>query len=131
MSAQPCGCDPDVACLKQTTSCVIIRAHGRRYEATNTCRVSGQTICPRVTALCGTAVGYVLCGRVHAEANAAALAAESADVAGEAFLSGHDYICPGCQHALAAVNVRTFHLVDEAHGYGTRSLSQVELKYLP
>lgn len=98
------------ACLKQQVVCVIIRDDGRRYEATNLCDVDELDVCPRIAAGCATGEGYELCGSTHAEANVAALAAESADVAGEAYLYGHDWICGPCQHALAAVNVRVFHL---------------------
>lgn len=97
-------------CLKQRTHCIIIRADGRRYEATNECAVDGIAICPRVTAGCETGTGYELCGSTHAEANAAKLAADSADVPGEAFLSGHTWMCKPCQDALRAVNVHTFHI---------------------
>jgi hypothetical protein len=99
-------------CLKQKTQCVIIRADGRRYEATNQCAVDGLEICPRVTAGCETGTGYELCGSTHAEASAAALAAESKDVAGEAYLAGHTWLCKPCQDALRAVNVNTFHIVE-------------------
>lgn len=99
-------------CLKQITRCVIIRADGRRYEATNACDVDGLSICRRVTAGCETGTGYELCGTTHAEANAAKLACDSVDVPGEAFLSGHTYICKPCQDALRAVNVNTFHIVE-------------------
>lgn len=98
-------------CLKQATLCVIVRADGRRYEATNECDVDGLEVCPRVAAGCASGEGYELCGSAHAEANAAALAACSSDVLGEAFLYGHDWLCGPCQHALVAVNVRTFHVV--------------------
>lgn len=100
-----------VACLKQKTHCVIMRADGRRYEAENQCLVAGLTECPRVAAGCPSLTGYELCGSVHAEVSAAKLAAESADVPGEAFLSGHTLICDPCQDALRAVNVHTFHIV--------------------
>jgi hypothetical protein len=73
--------------------CVIIRADGRRYEATNQCAVDGLDICPRIPAGCATGTGYELCGSTHAEANAAALAAESKDVPGEAYLKGHTWLC--------------------------------------
>lgn len=96
------------ACLKQTTRCVIIRVDGRVYEATNLCEVNGEIVCPRVTAGCKTGEGYELCGSTHAEANVAALAAESTDVDGEAFLYGHTWICKDCQDALTAVGVRRF-----------------------
>lgn len=99
------------ACLKQMVTCRIVRADGRVYEATNSCNVDGLTECPRVTAGCKTGEGYELCGPpVHAEVAAAALAAESIDVPGEAFLAGHDYLCEPCQKALTAINVRTFHI---------------------
>lgn len=97
-------------CLKQLTHCVIIRADGRRYEATNECAVDDLTICPRVTAGCPTGTGYELCGSTHAEANAAKLAAESADIPGAAYLTGHTWMCKPCQDALRAVNVHTFHI---------------------
>lgn len=97
-------------CLKQLTHCVIIRVDGRRYEATNQCAVDGLDVCPRVTAGCETGTGYELCGSTHAEANAAKLAAESADVPGEAYLTGHTWMCKPCQDALRAVNVHTFHI---------------------
>src|SRR5262245_29519042 len=97
-------------CLKQTTSCIIVRADGRRYEATNQCAVDGLDVCPRVTAGSPTGTGYELCGSTHAEANAAKLAAESADVPGEAYLTGHTWMCKDCQDALRAVNVHTFHI---------------------
>lgn len=99
------------ACIKQTTKCVIVRSDGRRYEATNQCAVDGLDVCPRVTANCATGTGYELCGSTHAESNAAKLAVESADTPGEAFLSGHTWLCKDCQDALSAVNVRTFHIV--------------------
>lgn len=102
-----------IPCLKQKTECVIIRADGRRYEATNLCAVDGLDVCPRIPAGCPTGTGYELCGSTHAEANAAALAAESKDVPGEAFLKGHTWLCGPCQHALRAVNVSTFHIVEE------------------
>lgn len=98
------------ACLKQTTRCLIVRDDGRRYEATNRCDVDGDE-CPRVAAGCATGEGYELCGSTHAEANAAALAAGSSDVPGEAFLTGHTWICKDCQDALTAVNVRTFRIL--------------------
>lgn len=101
-------------CLKQVVRCVIVREDGRRYEATNACAVDGLEVCPRVTANCPSGEGYELCGSTHAEANAARLAAESSDVPGEAFVSGHTYLCGPCQHALTAVNVRTFHLGRDA-----------------
>lgn len=97
-------------CLKQRTHCVIIRTDGRRYEATNECAVDDLTICPRVTAGSPTGTGYELCGSTHAEANAAKLAAESADVPGAAYLTGHTWMCKPCQDALRAVNVHTFHI---------------------
>jgi hypothetical protein len=59
-------------------------------------------------------IGYELCRSTHAEANVADLARESADVPGEAFLFGHDWACGPCQHALVAVNVRTFHITGDA-----------------
>lgn len=98
------------ACLKQTTRCVIVRADGQRFEATNVCDVDGLDECPRVAAGCATGEGYELCGSVHAEARAARLAAGSSDVAGEAFLHGHTWVCHACQDALRAVNVLTLHL---------------------
>lgn len=101
-----------VPCLKQKTECVIIRADGRRYQATNQCAVDGLQVCPRVPAGCESGTGYELCGSTHAEANAAALAADSAGVPGEAFLVGHTWLCKPCQDALRAVNVHTFHVVD-------------------
>lgn len=97
-------------CLKQRTHCVIIRADGRRYEATNECAVDGLDICPRVTAGSPTGIGYELCGSTHAEANAAKLARESAEVPGQAWLNGHTWMCKDCQDALRAVNVHTFHI---------------------
>lgn len=97
-------------CLKQTTRCIIKRADGRQYEATNECAVDGLKICPRVTAGCPTGTGYELCGSTHAEANVAKLAAESADIPGEAFLYGHTWLCKPCQDALTAVKVHTFHI---------------------
>lgn len=100
-------------CLKQLTRCVIVRADGRRYEATNDCEAAGLAECPRVAAGCPSGEGYELCGSRHAEANAAALAAESADVPGTAYLYGHDWACRDCQHALAAANVRTLVLTGE------------------
>lgn len=96
-------------CLKQQTHCLIIRTDGRRYEATNLCAVDDLDVCPRVTAGCPTGTGYELCGSTHAEANAANLAAESADVPGEAYLTGHTWFCKDCQDALRAVNVHTLH----------------------
>lgn len=101
------------ACLKQTTRCVIIRTDGRRYEATNACDVDGLSTCPRVTAGCPTGTGYELCGSTHAEANAAALASDSAGTPGTAFLYGHSWLCKACQDALVAVNVRTFVIPQE------------------
>lgn len=98
-------------CLKQPTHCRILRDDGRSYEATNLCAVDGLAVCPRVTAGCVTGTGYELCGSTHAEANAAKLAAESADVPGTAYLSGHTWMCKDCQDALIAVNVRTFHIL--------------------
>lgn len=98
------------SCLKQLTRCIIIRADGRRYEATNACAVDGLEVCPRVTARCPTGTGYELCGSTHAEANAAKLAMESKDLPGEAFLTGHTWFCKDCQDALSAANVKTFHL---------------------
>ena len=100
-----------IPCLKQQTVCRIVRADGRTYEATNQCATDGLAVCPRVTAGCPTGTGYELCGSTHAEANAAKLAAESADVPGEAFLFGHTWLCKACQDALSAVNVRTFHVM--------------------
>lgn len=100
-------------CLKQRTRCVIVRADGRRYEATNVCDVDGD-VCPREAAGCATGEGYELCGSVHAEARAADLAAESVAVPGEAYLYGHDWFCGPCQRALAAVNVRVLHLTGES-----------------
>lgn len=97
-------------CLKQLTHCKIVRADGRVYEATNACAVDGLDVCPRVTAQCKTGEGYHLCGSTHAEANAVALAMESKDVPGEAFLTGHTWFCKDCQDALTAAGVRTFHL---------------------
>lgn len=102
-----------VPCLKQKTRCVIVRADGRRYEATNLCAADGMDVCPRVTAECKTGTGYELCGSTHAEANAAALAKKSADVPGEAWLFGHTWFCGDCQHALTAVGVTTFHVTGE------------------
>lgn len=99
-------------CLKQKTECVILRSDGRRYYATNLCDVDGLDVCPRVPAGCETGTGYELCGSTHAEANAAALAAESKDLPGEAYLKGHTWLCGPCQHALRAVNVSTFHIVE-------------------
>jgi deoxycytidylate deaminase len=98
-------------CLKQTTRCVIVRRDGRRYEATNMCDVDDLEVCPRVTAGSPTGTGYELCGSTHAEANAALLAADSADLPGRAWLYGHTWLCGPCQWALAAVNVRTFTIV--------------------
>lgn len=100
-------------CLKQMTRCVIVRADGRRYEATNQCDVDGLDTCPRIAAKCETGTGYELCGSSHAEANAAKMAAESADVPGCAFLYSHSWICKACQDALRAVNVHTFTVVSE------------------
>ena len=100
-------------CLKQQTKCRIVRADGRTYEATNECNVDGLEICPRVIAGCETGTGYELCGSTHAEANVAKLAAESSEIVGEAFLSGHTWICKQCQDALTAINVRTFHIIHE------------------
>lgn len=100
-----------IPCLKQQTVCRIVRADGRTYEATNLCATDGLKVCPRVTAGCPTGTGYELCGSTHAEANCAKLAAESADVPGEAFLFGHTWLCKACQDALSAVNVRTFHVM--------------------
>lgn len=97
-------------CLKQSTHCLIVRKDGRTYEATNQCDVDGKTVCPRVTAGCPTGTGYELCGSTHAEANAARLAAESKDIPGEAWLTGHTWMCKECQDALRAVNVHTFHI---------------------
>lgn len=105
---------PMRSCLKQQTRCVIVRADGRRFEATNECAVAGLADCPRVAAGCPTGEGYELCGSTHAEANCAKLAAASADVPGEAFLYGHTWLCGPCQHALTAVNVRTFHVGEAA-----------------
>jgi deoxycytidylate deaminase len=99
-----------VPCLKQTTKCVIVRADGRLYAATNLCAVKEIDTCPRVMAGSATGTGYALCGSTHAEANAAVLAAESLDVEGEAYLYGHTWMCKSCQDALIAVNVRTFHI---------------------
>jgi len=101
-----------VPCLKQHTRCVILRADGQRYEATNLCAVEGLAECPRVTAGCRTGEGYELCGSTHAEANAAALAKETQHVPGEAFLYGHTWLCGPCQWALTAVGVKTFHIVE-------------------
>lgn len=106
-----------VPCLKQLTRCVILRKDGRRYEAVNQCGVRGLSTCPRVTAGCPTGTGYELCGSTHAEANAAALAAESKHVPGEAWLYGHTWLCKDCQNSLIEVNVRTFTVVpDEPYG---------------
>lgn len=93
-------------CLKQLTRCVIEREDGRRFEATNLCEVDGLDVCPRVTAECPTGEGYELCGSTHAEANAALLAADSADSPGTVY--GHTWLCGPCQWALTEVNVRTF-----------------------
>ena len=102
------------SCLKQLTRCVIVRPGTTfRYEATNQCDVDGLEVCPRVSAGCMTGDGYVLCGSTHAEANAAALAAESADFPGVAYLYGHTWMCGPCQHALTAVNVRQFIITGE------------------
>lgn len=96
-------------CLKQLTRCVIVRRYpGLRYEATNQCDVDFLKVCPRVTAGCPTGEGYERCGSTHAEANAAALAAESAHIPGIAYVYGHTWVCGPCQHALTAVNVRQF-----------------------
>lgn len=103
-------------CLKLTTTCVVVRADGRCYEASNSCAVDGLPQCPCVVAGCITGTGYELCGSTHAEANVAMLAAESADVPGEAFLSGHTWMCKECQDALIAVNVRTFHILPDQKG---------------
>lgn len=100
-------------CLKQVTRCVIFRDDGRQYSATNECAVDGLEECPRVAAGCETGTGYELCGSTHAEANAAKLAAESADVPGVAVLYGHTWLCGPCQWALLEVNVRTFTVVPE------------------
>ena len=99
-----------VPCLKQQTRCIIIRDDGRRFEATNLCDVAGLSVCPRVLAKCSTGEGYELCGSTHAEANAAKLAAQSADISGQAFLLGHTWMCKECQDALRVVNVHTFHI---------------------
>lgn len=56
-----------IPCLKQKTECVIIRADGRRYYASNECAVDGLDVCPRVTAGCQTGTGYELCGSTHAK----------------------------------------------------------------
>lgn len=103
-----------VPCLKQLTRCVIVRDDGRRYEATNACAAGGLAECPRVTAGCKTGTGYELCGSTHAEANAAAMARESADVPGTAYLYGHTWFCGDCQHALTAVGVRKLVITGEA-----------------
>jgi hypothetical protein len=100
-----------IPCLKQKTHCLIVRKTGQQYQATNQCAVDGQEVCPRVTAGCPTGTGYELCGSTHAEANAAKLAAETAHIPGEAYLSGHTWMCKDCQDALRAVNVHTFHIV--------------------
>lgn len=99
-----------IPCLKQKTRCVIVRADGRRYEATNACAVDDLQVCPRVTAGCKTGEGYELCGSTHAEANAAKLAMESKDIVGVAYLYGHTWFCKDCQDALVAANVFTFSL---------------------
>ena len=36
------------------------------------------------------------------------------DVPGEAYMTGHTYLCKDCQDALRAVNVNTFHIVEHA-----------------
>lgn len=115
-------------CLKQLTHCRIVRADGRTYEATNECAVDGLSTCPRVIAGSVTGEGYELCGSTHAEANAAALAAESADIPGEAFLTGHTWLCKPCQDALRAVNVHTFHIVATEVECSAGSLLSIESK---
>lgn len=101
-------------CVKQLTRCVIVRDDGRRYEATNACDIPDEAVeCPRVTAGCPTGEGYELCGSTHAEANTAALAAESKDAGGVAYLYGHTWLCGPCQHALQAVGVKTFVVTGE------------------
>jgi deoxycytidylate deaminase len=101
------------ACLKQSVTCRIVRDDGRTYEATNSCQlVDGVTECPRVTAGCKSGEGYDLCNSLHAEVAVAALAQESSDIPGSAYLSGHTYACDNCKSALASVNVNTIHIVE-------------------
>ena len=100
-------------CLRRHTRCVIERGDGRRYEATNTCDVSGLSECPRTTAGCGTGEGYELCGSTHAEANAARLAEESREAGGTAYLYGHAWFCGPCQRALTEVGVRTLQITGQ------------------
>jgi len=95
-------------CLKQKVTVTIIRADGRRYTGVNQCDVDGKDVCPRVTAGCPTGTGYELCGSVHAEIAAAALAEESKDVPGIAYVEGHTWFCGPCQHRLQEVGVSCF-----------------------
>lgn len=95
-----------IPCLKQTVVCVIVRDDGRRYEAANLCAVDGLSVCPRAGLPSGAL--YELCQPVHAEAVVALLAADSSEVPGTAYVTGHEYLCPDCQRRLAAVNVRRF-----------------------
>ena len=95
-------------CKKQPTQCTIIRETGEQYSAWNTCDIEGEE-CPRAGRESGC--DYHLCRSLHAEANAAKLAAETKDVPGTAYLYGHDWFCRQCQHALLAVNVNTFVMV--------------------
>jgi len=84
-----------------------------RVEATNSCRVDGADVCPRVTAGCPTGEGYDLCGPPkHAEAEAAALIPEG-NRGGTAYLYGHTWLCGPCQWALTAKGIRRFVVTGE------------------
>jgi hypothetical protein len=94
-------------CRKQVVRCVIQRATGERYAATNECDVDGD-VCPRIAAGYPSGEGYGMCQSVHAEIRAAELAAETSHVEGVAYIGGHTWICKNCQDALRAINVNTF-----------------------
>jgi deoxycytidylate deaminase len=95
-------------CLKRRTKCVVLVDDevGTRYEATNDCDVEGLDVCPRIIAGVPDGVGYEMCRSVHAEAIVAQLLPDG--ITGTAYLYGHDYLCPQCQHALTDKGVTTF-----------------------
>ena len=102
-------------CLKQLVRCRIVwyeDGKPKHVEATNSCHVGGATVCPRVTAGSPSGEEYSLCGPPkHAEQEAAKLLPDHVPLA-TAYIFGHDWVCMDCQHALTAVGVRRFHLMD-------------------
>lgn len=92
-----------MACAKQRVECVIVGVDGQRWHGANDC-AAPQPACPREPG-----EGYAKCVEVcrqdgHAEIMALRQAGEAAR-GGTAYVSGHVYVCDGCQSALRAAGV--------------------------